>query len=216
MKHGSENMSRRKFLGISACFGIAGVLSGFSLWKTTPNRKTIMLLTADPQKDLIRLKKVLQQYSLLHSRVTQRPVQPSAQDITILVDGQVHDPAESKMSGPLYEFAVELRSRHHAATTLMTLEEATLPGQEVIFEQNGKIVESIPVSKNYHCIDIPGEAGHTRFRIQNGAVSVVDSSCRYGLCEKMGEIQRGKIVCAPNKIIASMPEPISRYDALSG
>jgi hypothetical protein len=216
MNDRSANMSRRKFLGISACFGIAGVLSGFSLWKTLPTRKTLMLLTADPQKDLIRLKKVLQQYNLLPCRVTQRAVQASAQDITILIDGQVQDPTAGNMSGPLYEFAVELKSRQHAATTLITWEEASFPGKEVIFEQNGTIVESVPISKNYHCIDIPGELGHTRFRIENGAISVVDSSCRYGLCEKMGKIQRGKIVCAPNKIIASMPEPISRYDALSG
>jgi len=211
-----EDMDRRQFLRVSAFFGISGVLAGFSLWETQPSRKTLMLITADPQQDLVKLKRVARQCDFLNLKVTTRPVQPSPQDITVFIAGHLHNPAESEVGRPLHEFALDLRSRNHPATVLITLEEASLPGKDVIFECNGKIVESIPVSKNYDCIDIPGELGNTRFRMKNGRIAVVHPSCTHRLCEKMGEIHRGKIVCAPNRIIASVPEPSLRYDALTG
>ena len=211
-----EKMDRRKFLRVSAFFGIAGALTGFSFWKRDRSRTTLMLITAEPQEDLVKLKRLFQQYDPLNLRVMKHPIQPSPQDITMVEDGQVQDPGARGVDSALYEFGLELRSRKHRGTTLITLEEAALQGQEVIFENNGKIVESIPLSKNYHCIDIPGELGNTQFRIKNGGISVVHSSCKHRLCEKMGEIHRGKIVCAPNRIIASVPEPMSRYDAITG
>jgi hypothetical protein len=211
-----ENMDRRQFLRASAFFGISGVLAGFSLWKTVSSRKTLVLITADPRKDLVKLKRVAKHYDLFNLTVTTSPVQPTPQDITLLIDGRLQDPAESKIGSPLYEFALDLRSRTQPAAALITLEEAALPGKEVTFEYNGKIVESIPLNKKYDCIDIPGDLGNTCFRIKNGGMSVVHSSCAHRLCEKMGEIHRGKIVCAPNRIIASMPERISKYDAVTG
>jgi hypothetical protein len=216
MRGDMEKMDRRKFIRVSAFFGIAGVLTGFPLWKDHRSRRTLMVITADPQKDLIKLRRLGRQYDLLNPMVMKHPVQLSRQDITIVVDGTVQDPAEKGVDPVLYEFSLELKSRIRPGTTLITLEEAPLQRKEVLFQNNGKIVESIPLSRNYQCIDIPGKLGNTQFRINNGGISVVHSSCRNRLCEKMGESRRGKIVCAPNRITASMPEHLSRYDALTG
>lgn len=216
MRGDMEKMDRRKFIKVSAFLGIAGVLTGFPLWKDCRSRRTLMVITADPQNDLIKLRRLGRQYDLLNLMVTRHTVQPSPQDITIVVDGKVQDPGEKGINPALYEFSLELKSRTHPGTTLITLEEAPLQRQEVIFQNNGKIVESIPLSRNYQCVDIPGRLGNTQFRISNGGISVVHSSCKNRLCEKIGEIYRGKIVCAPNQIVASMPEQLSRYDAVTG
>jgi hypothetical protein len=211
-----ETMDRRTFLRVSAFAGIAGVLTGFSLWKPHRSRTTFMLITADPQKDVTKLKRLAQNYDLVNPRVMKRSVLPSSQDITLVVDGQLHDPGKRITDHDLCEFALELRGRKHPGTILITLEEAPVQGKEVVFQNNGKIVESISLNRNYQCIDIPGELGNTRFRINNRRIRVVHSSCKYHLCEKMGEIEQGKIICAPNRIIASIPESVSRYDALTG
>ena len=87
----------------------------------------------------------------------------------------------------------------------------------VVFEHDGQVCDQIPLHDNFARIEMPGLLGPTVFTLQDGRLSVVTSSCRHQLCKKMGARAGGRIICAPNRLVATLPRPASMgLDAVTG
>jgi len=150
-------------------------------------------------------------------KMSKAPVQASAQDLTVIHNGQVIDPRGSDLSREIREFSRELRDRKNPGHTLITVSlEQSSPKHAVVFEYNGKIMERLDARKNYDRIEMPGTQGKTTFKLRDGRLSVVESSCRHNLCAKMGPVQTGKIICAPNRLVASIDADRSQFDSITG
>jgi hypothetical protein len=74
--------------------------------------------------------------------------------------------------------------------------------KEVVIENHKRIVERIPVQKEYKNIVIDGLQGKTGLKIENGIAQVHTSSCRNGICKHAIATGDGSIIaCAPNKVL---------------
>ncbi len=145
-----------------------------------------------------------------------RPIEPSRQDLTIVRGGRVIDPA-SEPQGPLAELARRLRDNRTPGTFLVSLEARRPPAKQgVVFESGGKVVETIRAGRSYRSITIPGATGDTVFSLQDGVLRVVSSSCRHQLCRRSGGVRSGRIVCAPNRLVASLRGPAPGLHAITG
>jgi hypothetical protein len=56
----------------------------------------------------------------------------------------------------------------------------------------------------------------TVFAVDDGQVRVRSSSCRHELCRNCGKVSSGRIVCAPNRLVATVAGVRSPYDAITG
>ncbi|MBT8399648.1 MAG: NusG domain II-containing protein [Rhodothermia bacterium] len=137
-----------------------------------------------------------------------RQIAPSATDITIVRNGVVVDPTSSEAPAALGQLAHELRGYRMPATHLVSLEPAhesrRRDPDRVVFEVDGRIVESIDRNGEYNRITIAGAAGDTVFSLRKGDLRVVSSSCRHKLCMRCGTVRSGRIICAPNRLLASV------------
>jgi len=151
-------------------------------------------------------------------QITSTPIQPAGQDLSIMWNGRITDPLkEETIQLSIRSFAATLRRRKHDGQYLVTVSNLELSGRNTaIFEYNGKVIEQVSLKKDYNSIEIPGEIGSTEFEIRDGNVTVIKSSCRNHLCENQGGVSSGRIVCAPNKLVANVSNGIRQVDSITG
>jgi hypothetical protein len=75
--------------------------------------------------------------------------------------------------------------------------------RSVLVEVNGNPVYILPLDKN-RILSVEGPAGNTTIEIKDHAVRITDSPCSNKLCIKQGWIQRGSIVCLPNRVVVTV------------
>jgi hypothetical protein len=148
--------------------------------------------------------------SLLASVSEVAPGSAVRQDLTLVRDGQVLDLSKSSTRYPeLSDFMASIRERRAGATHFVhvgSIANSISSSNSVDFLVDGELVESLSATKNYQDIPIPGRMGVTHFRLEGGALSVAKSSCKHKTCEQMAAQSRGSIVCAPNRVVARLPQ----------
>lgn len=92
-------------------------------------------------------------------------------------------------------------------------------GTLVEISVNNKTVYNLSLQED-RIVAVRGPLGESLIEIKNGKVHMKDSPCPDKICIKQGWIERGAIVCLPNKVIITVggknqhPEA-SEYDAVT-
>jgi hypothetical protein len=73
-------------------------------------------------------------------------------------------------------------------------------GDNVIIEVNGKPEYRLSINENA-VIPVKGKLGITVVEIQNNKVRVKDSPCSDKICMHEGWIDKGAVICLPNRVI---------------
>ncbi|MFQ5568442.1 MAG: NusG domain II-containing protein [Rhodothermales bacterium] len=211
-------MHRRTLIKMMSLAGIGSLATGVSLWGNKEEAFSYVLITAQPIEDAATLTRLAGLNTTDALDISTRPIQAAAQDLSILYHGHLLDPTRAGDVPPrVADFAHALRSRPQPGHVLLTVEpKRRHRDDEVTFEQNGKLYERVSLRRNYRSIEMPGTMGTTVFRLQDSHLSVVASSCRHQLCKKMNARAAGKIICAPNKLVATLPGRAGLVDALTG
>lgn len=211
-------MHRRQLLKMMSLAGAGTLAAGtaYRYFREVPS--SYFLITAQPEQDRARLMHLAGVSERTAVTITAMPIQPAAQDLSILHDGKLLDPVRtSGLSTALVAFTRTLRARPERGHTLLTLEPKTPPRHNVAtIAYNGVVVDQLRLDKTYRTIDVPGAVGPSTLRLQDGKLRVVASSCRHGLCKKMGAHATGTLVCAPNKLVVTLPQSPGLIDALTG
>ena len=207
-------MKRRDVLKLLS-LGAAGLTGGFfTIQFFSKEAPAIVFLTDQPTTDLFYVLKQLKQYS--DYRISEQPISPVPQDATLFLHGKLTDPFVDGTPHWFKTFTHQLRSRKRPATALIALEpETDVRKESIIIKSNGQIVDVLEVSRNYADIIVPGQLGKTHLSLQDGTISVTRASCKHKLCQKQGAISEGHLICAPNRLVVSLPRP-SKFDALIG
>ena len=205
-------ISRRSFLKTTFLSGLGGYIFNFSPWKIERKQFSFFLVTDNPPRDIQHFLKCIPHYSIDKPGIKISSINPSDQDIGIIKNGRLLDPVRfNQLPKNMYDLAFTFRSRKTQGHFLVSIEEYQMKVKNLItFECNGQVIDKISRKKDYEKIEIRGERGKTIFKYQNGNLSVVETSCRNELCKKIGGIQSGRIICAPNKLVAT----VSHYNTL--
>lgn len=197
-------------------------VAGLALWggKHLLSSRDVMacyMITEAPEPDARRLMR-LAGFDSRDVHVTTMPVAPSAQDLTIIWNGTPIDPAtDPTVSDELASLARMLRARPGRGHRLIAIEpRAERDDAAITFEVNGIVQERVSTDRSYRRIAIAGVAGSTVFRLDGGRLSVVEASCRHQLCRKMRGQTSGRIICAPNRLVATLPPSYRTVDAMTG
>lgn len=194
--------------------GAAAATGGLARWATAAPRPSYFLITDTPDADRLALYRAA---GAARWHVTTTPIEAAAQDLSLLVEGAVVDPTRNAhVARPVATFAHDVRRRSRPGRFLLTLEPAPATDDAATFSYDGRIVDRVRLDRNYDRIEMPGVMGPTVFRLHDGHLSVVTSSCRHELCRKMGTRASGKIICAPNRLVATLPGRPGLIDAVTG
>lgn len=89
--------------------------------------------------------------------------------------------------------------------SLVALNHWTQPGERVVVEVNGQVVQQLDLQVPQQVI-ISGSIGKTIIEIGQGTARVLDSACPEKICVKTGKIHRAGelIVCVPNKVVVKI------------
>jgi hypothetical protein len=143
------------------------------------------------------------------------PIPPSRQDLAVVKSGMVIEP--EKLDGWEAQLIDHLRSTIEPGDQLVTVERRSPELSEVVeFRVDGIVVDQITLARDYRQIVIEGRQGPTVFSISDGRVAATSSSCRHGMCARCGSLRAGRIVCAPNRLVATVAGGSSTYDAVAG
>ena len=76
-------------------------------------------------------------------------------------------------------------------------------GKTVHIEVEGRLLYVLPIEKD-RILTVDGPQGKTIIEIKKQKLRVKDSPCPKKLCVKRGWIERGIIVCLPNKVVITI------------
>lgn len=86
---------------------------------------------------------------------------------------------------------------------LVFINEVLPKGTEVVIEVDGKPAYTLPLYES-RTVEVKGINGTTVVEIRNNKVHVTESPCPDKLCIKQGWIDKGALICLPNRIIVRM------------
>lgn len=98
-----------------------------------------------------------------------------------------------------------------SASGFIFIKKAFPQGSDVGIEVNGKPVYRLPLDKDA-TVRVSGISGDTIVEIKNRKVRIKESACLKQICVHNGWIDRGAIICLPNKIIVSVGSDSQRED----
>ena len=91
-----------------------------------------------------------------------------------------------------------------------------LSGNTATIEVNGKLIYRLSLSED-KTVEVHGPIGITRVEVKQGKIRIVDSPCSNKLCIRQGWIERGAIICLPNRVVVTIGEDnTGEVDAISG
>lgn len=93
---------------------------------------------------------------------------------------------------------------------LVFIQEVLPKGTDVVIDVNGKAAYTMPLHED-NTIEIDGVIGTSVVEIKEGKVRVTDAPCPDKLCIKQGWIDKGAIVCLPNRVIVRVGNGTVRY-----
>jgi len=102
---------------------------------------------------------------------------------------------------------------------IIFIKEVLPKGHTVRIEVNGHLVYLLPIEKD-RIVSVKGSVGNTIIEIKDHKVRITESPCDNKLCILQGWIEKGSIVCLPNRvivIISSQEDELNkRVDAITG
>ncbi len=87
-------------------------------------------------------------------------------------------------------------------------------GSEIVIENNNRPVYRLPLSENKSVV-VEG----VTIEIHDGKVRVKESDCPFKLCVKQGWVDRGSIICLPNRVVITVEDSKKQHnhvDAITG
>ena len=213
-----KTINRRHFLKLSSLVGAGSLVGGLPLWKAGGTSRSYFLVTDNPVRDVRNLIKSMDLGFDGEFKVELLPIQPTGQDLGIIENGRLIDPTRThRLAKGLRDLAHDLRSRKTSGQYLVTVEKRRPRAESAItLEVNGQTVDQISPEKNYSQIVVRGELGKVVFKLQDSRLSVVETSCRNTTCKKIGAIRFGRIICAPNKLVATINTSCAGVDGITG
>ncbi len=205
-------MKRRDFLKWLA---FAGVGSAVWRWWWPQESQTLVFITDQPRRDLAQLASLLKT-STSRWEVEYFPVEAMLQDLTFIRNGRLLDPVKAAaVPEVVTHLTRELRQRKRPGYTLVLIRSAEEePDNGVEIRVEGALFARLEKTHNYDRIEVPGPVGKTVLRYRDGKMQVIESSCRHRLCEKMGPMVQGKLICAPNRLLVTLAPTL--LDAVVG
>lgn len=213
-----DNISRGRFLKMSVVLGVAAVAGGVPYLGLRRRDSSYFLITDRPTGDLEKLIHITRIADDKRVSIEYANIRPSLSDLSVIENGRPIDPLRAGGLDPaLRDFVYELRSRKRAGKHLIKIESSRLGENDmVVFSVNGEVVERVGLRNDYRRIVIVGDQGSTSFGLQNGYLSVTQASCRHEICKKMGQVSFGRIICAPNKLVATINPTYRLIDGITG
>lgn len=93
-----------------------------------------------------------------------------------------------------------------SASGFLFIKKAFPQGTDVLIEVNGKQEYKLPLNSDT-TVSVKGPAGETVVQIKDKRVCIKESSCPNKICIHSGWIDRGAIICLPNKVVVSISSP---------
>lgn len=90
-----------------------------------------------------------------------------------------------------------------SASGFIFIKKAFPQGTDVLIEVNGKQEYKLPLNSDT-TVSVKGPAGETVVQIKDKRVCIRESSCPNKICIHSGWIDRGAIMCLPNKVVVSI------------
>lgn len=90
-----------------------------------------------------------------------------------------------------------------SASGFIFIKKAFPQGTDVLIEVNGKQEYKLPLNSDT-TVSVKGPAGETVVQIKDKRVRIRESSCPNKICIHSGWIDRGAIICLPNKVVVSI------------
>ena len=86
-----------------------------------------------------------------------------------------------------------------------------LKRQNLLRDENGKLILSLPLSENTKQTIRCTDEGSNQFLIQDGAVTMTDADCGDKTCVKTGPIKEAgqSIVCLPHRLVITITDSSS-------
>lgn len=211
-----NKLNRRQFLKTLSFVGAGAAAVSVPLIKANAATETLFLVTSQPENDINKLSAILGEKKLASAGIHTTPIAPGQQDLSYIQNGQLLDPVRNRTNGRISKLADEMRTRKEDGNFFVTLEFQNHRNSSFVeIEIDGEIIERIPAQRNYSAIPIHGDCGDTVFRLNDRTLSVTQAGCRHEVCKKMGKITAGKIVCAPNKLVATINGPKPGVDSIT-
>jgi hypothetical protein len=92
-------------------------------------------------------------------------------------------------------------------------------GKTVLIKAGDRPVYVLPIDRD-ETVSVEGPQGKTVIEIKNHKVRIADSPCPNKLCIKQGWVERGAIICIPNRVTVMIgnhdDEPPKIVDAITG
>jgi hypothetical protein len=97
------------------------------------------------------------------------------------------------------------------------VKKAAHSGTEVRIEVDGKLMYSLPLNRD-RIVEFSGAIGKTEVEIRGGKVRIKEAPCTNKICIHEGWIDKGAIICLPNKVVVTVsgPDENKDTDAVSG
>lgn len=200
-----NKLNRRQFLKTLSFVGAGAAAVSVPLIRANAATESLFLVTSHPENDISALSAILGEKKLASADIRTTPIVPAQQDLSFIQNGHLLDPVKTGANSRISGMAAEMRKRYENGDFLVTVDFQNRRNSNFVeIEIDGEIVERIPAQRDYSDIKIEGEYGETVFRLNNRILSVTQAGCRHEVCKKMGNISAGKIVCAPNKLVATI------------
>jgi hypothetical protein len=211
-----NKLNRRQFLKTLSFVGAGAAAVSVPLMKANAATESLFLVSSQPENDMDALSAILGEKQMASADVQTAPIVPAQQDLSFIQNGQFLDPVRNRVNNRISALADEMRRRKANGHVLVTLDFGSRRNSNFVeIEIDGEIIERIPAQRNYSDITIDGEHGATVFQLHNRILSVTQAGCRHKVCKKMGNITAGKIVCAPNKLVATINGSESGVDSIT-
>ncbi len=210
-------LNRRQFIKTISFMGAGTAAVAVPFLQAKGDTRSLFLVTNQSRDDLKRLQKIFGEKSFSTARVVETPITSADQDLSLIKGGSLQDPVKNMKDNRIRVLAKEMRRRNQPGNVLVTVEfQHSRNSNFVEIERDGGIIERIPLQRDYSKINISGEYGETVFRLKDQMLSVTQAGCRHELCKKMGNITAGRIVCAPNKLVATVNGQAPVLDSITG
>ena len=101
---------------------------------------------------------------------------------------------------------------------IFSLKEALPENPSAQIEVDGKPVYILPLDKD-RTVYVKGPKGRTSIEIKNHKVRITESPCPNKLCIEQGWIEKGCLICLPNKVVVTIrdrEEKKPAVDAITG
>jgi len=97
------------------------------------------------------------------------------------------------------------------------VKQAMPKGTDVRIEVDGKLKYTFPLNRD-RIVEFSGVIGMTTVEIKGGKVRIKEAPCPNRVCIHQGWIDKGALICLPNKVIVtiSSPDNNNATDAVSG